>query len=193
MKSASKAHIKSLVNRAAKGDEVAIRELLQPFIADDEQVLQFGLTAKLGLIPSYDFAFLTDEKIGDLQITPLTGNISVEVARLKHIDAYHLSQPAFPILLRLLLVILYAGAVVFPLAALEGNFVIAIPIALCLIAFVHFAVWPALKYAFLRFKKSGLWCKVGGFPIGVLIFADRNQFEFMTRLARNMTIAASRK
>jgi hypothetical protein len=184
--------LKKVIKGAARGDEQHIRQLVSPFLCDGETVLDCAVTAKLGLIPTYDFAFLTDRRIGDLQITPLTGNLSVEVAYLHKIDAFVLIQPAFPILLRLFMVLLYLVA---PLVAMGPVFSTRTFLALFLgtVAIVLFntlvavAIIPIIKRVYLRFKKSGIWLKLTGSHMGVLIFADRDKFAVLTRLSRRMS------
>ena len=184
--------LKTLIKGAARGDEQQIRQLVSPFLCDGETVLDCAVTAKLGLIPTYDFAFLTDRRIGDLQITPLTGNLSVEVAYLHKIDAFVLIQPAFPSLLREFMVMLYLFApliAMFPvfrlrtfLALLTGTLVILLVNVLISVAIV-----PIIRRVYLRFKKSGIWLKLTGSHMGVLIFADRDKFAILTKLSRRLS------
>jgi hypothetical protein len=101
-------------------------------------------------------------------------------------------QPAIPILLRLLMLSLYLVA---PLMAISVVFSIDgwIPIALAALAIVvcnvliGVAINPLIKRIFLRFKKSGLWLKLTGSSVGVLIFADRDKFSVLTKLARSLS------
>lgn len=160
--------LKALIERAAQGNQDAAKKLVSPFISSDEKLLEFGLSAKLGLIKTYDFVFLTDRCVGDLEVTPLNGNLNVEVAYLQKIDAYVLNQPAFPLGLRFSLIMLYPGMAY--LAFAFSHFLVvelllhsrstahAVGILSILLALVatHFAFIPAIKRGFLRFKKSGL-------------------------------------
>lgn len=197
--SVRKSELKRLILAASAGDSEAAKRLIAPFVAPEEKLLMHGISAKFGLFPTYDFYFLTDRRIGDLEITPFTGNLNVEVAYLQKIDAFVLSQPAFPLLLRLFLGMMYlvvpAGcfSLIAPLfrdamglenppAMILGG--IAAAGAMVLVAL---AINPAIKRAFLRLKKSGLWIKLQGNPIGILIFADRNKFELLTSLTRTMS------
>ena len=184
--------LKALIKGAARGDKDQIQQLIAPFISDDEKLIECAVTAKLGLITTYDFAFLTDRRIADLEITPLTGNLNVESAFLHKIDAYVLLQPAIPILLRLFMLGLY---LVVPLLAISMVFSIGgwVAIALAALAIVicnvliGIAINPLIKRIILRFKKSGLWLKLTGSATGVLIFADRDKFSVLTKLARSLS------
>lgn len=184
--------LKTLIKGAARGDEQQIRQLVSPFLCDGETVLDCAVTAKLGLIPTYDFAFLTDRRIGDLQVTPLTGNLSVEVAYLHKIDAFVLIQPAFPILLRAFMVLLYLVA---PLMAMGPVFstrtflsLLIGTLAIILVnTLIAVALIPVIRRVYLRFKKSGIWLKLTGSHMGVLIFADRDKFAVLTKLSRRMS------
>lgn len=184
--------LKTLIKGAARGDEQQIRQLVSPFLCDGETVLDCAVTAKLGLIPTYDFAFLTDRRIGDLQITPLTGNLSVEVAYLHKIDAFVLIQPAFPILLRLFMVLLYLLA---PLIAMAPAFrfrtfltlLISTVVIVLVNTLIAVAIIPIIRRVYLRFKKSGIWLKLTGSHMGVLIFADRDKFAILTKLSRRLS------
>ena len=192
-KAVAKAELKHLIIQAAKGDDSAARRLISPFIHPEEKLLHYGISASFGLIRTYDFLFLTDRRIGDLEITPLTGALNVEVAYVQKIDAFVLTQPAFPLLLRLLMLALYPFCTIgaFLLCVSPGFGVISILcgalLAVLSVLLVLFAVNPALKRAFLRFKKSGLWCKLQGNPVGVLIFADRDKFGMLTTVTRHLT------
>lgn len=197
-KEVGKRDLKHLIKASASGDDHAARRLVSPFINSDERLLIYGISAKFGLIPTYDFLFLTDRRIGDLEITPLTGNLNVEVAFLQKIDAFVLSQPAFPLLLR-------AGMwMIYPLLALYGfaqassigyqlgssdslSIIVALGLSVIGILIGFYAINPAIRRAFLRLKKSGLWCKLQGNPVGVLIFADRDKFSLLASVTRQVT------
>lgn len=186
-----KKELKKLIALAADGDDRAIRKLVGPFIAQQEKIVMTGVSAKFGIFPTYDFFFLTDRRIGDLEITPLTGGLNVEVAYLQKIDAFVLNQPAIPILLRLFIFGLYVFALMigFSLAASMGGLgvLIGILIAGLGIAAVYYLISPQIRRAYLHFAKSGVWLKLNGAPVGVLIFADRNKFDLLTKLTRAMS------
>src|SRR5262245_24075453 len=98
--SAVKKHeLRRLIHRAGKGDEDSARRLVSPFVSHGEKLINFGVSAKFGIIRTYDFVFLSDRQIGDLRITPLTGNLIVGIAYLSAIDVLVLAQPAYPLLL----------------------------------------------------------------------------------------------
>lgn len=183
--------LKSLIKGAAAGNKQDIQRLLSPFITEGETVIDCDVTAKFGLIPTYDFAFLTDRRIGDLAITPLTGNLNVEVAFLNKIDAYWLVQPAFPILLRMFMGGLY---LLLPVMALEpalrngwtGLFIALLVVFLGNLI-VAGVINPIIKRTWLRFKKSGLLLKLTGSGHGVLIFSDRDKFAMLSRMSRQIT------
>jgi hypothetical protein len=191
--------LKQLILQAASGDEAATRRLIGPFVAPEERLLMHGISAKFGLFPTYDFFFLTDRRIGDLEITPLTGNLNVEVAYVQKIDAFALIQPAFPLLFRLVLAFMYllvpVGFFLFPVSVLREGLEVPLPAAALVgaiaaaaaVLLVLSVINPALKRSFLRFKKSGLWLKLNGSPMGVLIFADRNKFDLLTSLTRSLS------
>jgi hypothetical protein len=194
-KAPKKTELNQLIKQAAAGSDEAARRLVSPFVHPDEKLLHYGISASFGLIKTYDFLFLTDRRIGDLEVTALTGNLNVEVAFLQKIDAFVLSQPSFPLLLRLTMLFFY------PLFAVSGFFVIqsfayeagwsnamsitlGVLVAVLAALLVRFAINPNIMRAFLRFKKSGLWCKLQGNPVGILIFADRNKFAMLTEVTR---------
>jgi len=182
------ADLKGLIRRAADGDDAALRRLLAPFIGSDETLLLHEITAKMGLFTTYDFAFLTNRRVGDLEVTPFTGGLNVEVAYLDKIDAFAVIQPAFPISLRVLMFLLYAAPPVFFLApgfaAGGGSLLLAGIAATALwLPLTWKAINPTLRRLFLRFKKSGLFLKLTGSMSGTLIFADRNKLAILNRLA----------
>jgi hypothetical protein len=189
--------LKDLIERAAAGDQEAARLLVSPFVCKGEKLINYGISAKFGIFTTYDFLFLTDRQIGDLEITPLTGNLNVEVAYLNKIDAFTLTQPAFPILMRLMLWMSYLWFPYFLFfltftifGAILGNVLGAIFGIAGAIGGVYLtfkAVNPAIMRSFLRFKKSGLWLKLHGSNLGVLIFADRDKFEMVTRVSRQVS------
>lgn len=193
-----KRDLKNLLLRAGAGDQESARRLISPFVAPGEQLLMFGISAEFGIMRTYDFYFLTDRRIGDLEITPFTGNLNVEVAYLHKVDALVLSQPAFSLKLRLLLATMYIflpGLFYLSIFGFMAAMRLPDPIAVLLgviaamggVYAVAVAVNPAIKRAFLRFRKSGLWLKLTGSFVGTLIFADRDKFETLTRLTRAIT------
>jgi hypothetical protein len=201
----SKQDLRRLIAEAASGEREKIERLISPFLIPEERLLWCGITAKIGLIPTYDFGFVTNRRIGDLQITPLTGNLNVEVCDLARIDAYVLVQPAIPIWMWLVM------GVVYPLAALAawmmfgyffrtlfrlqlGFVYFYFPWTLVRLSAVSgalvvtfFAVVPWLKRLYLRLRKSGLWLKLRGSWKGTLIFADRDKFAALTAMSRVVT------
>jgi hypothetical protein len=201
----SKNDLKALIAEAATGDTAKIERLLSPFLTSGERLVWCGISSKMGLFPTYDFAFLTDRRVGDLEVTPLTGNLNVEICYLQHIDAFVLSQPSFSILLGFVVVlgyplcILLAVVVAALIAGLAGiitdsdgvaNFML---MALSIVFSLVFMVgWTLLGSSLarrwiLRFKKSGLWFKLRGSTVGSLIFADRDKFGMLASLARMVT------
>jgi hypothetical protein len=193
--SVRKAELNRLIIAAASGDADSSKRLISPFVTPEEKLLMYGMSAKFGFFPTYDFYFLTDRRIGDLQITPLTGNLNVEVAYIQKIDAFVLSQPAFPIWFRLLLAFMYILMPFGIFMLIEGLMNLPLPVVVLFglpaaaggAYLVFLFVNPALKRLFLRLKKSGLWLKLHGSPMGVLIFADRNKFELLTSLSRALS------
>lgn len=191
-KGLTKKELSQLIKKAAAGDDESARRLISPFVTPEETVLEYGISACFGLIKTYDFLFVTDRRIGDLEITPLTGGLNVEIAYLQKIDALVLSQPAFPILLRLGMVFLYVyGAIgAFGLTGFAPDafsVIIGLILAAIAVALVHFVVNPLIKRTFLRLRKSGIFLKLYGNPVGVLIFADRDKFQMLTRVASHVT------
>src|SRR5438128_765632 len=81
----SKQDILRLIKGAAEGNKQQVERLLAPFLTPGERLVWSGVSGKMGLIKTYDFAFLTDRRVGDLEVTPLTGNLNVEVCYLQHI------------------------------------------------------------------------------------------------------------
>lgn len=184
--------LKALIKGAARGDEEQIRQLIAPFISDDEKLIDYAVTAKFGLITTYDFAFLTDRRIGDLEITPMTGHLHHMCAYIHKIDAYIIVQPAIPILLRLFMLGLH---LVVPLLGISfalsiGRWEVISLAALAILicnTLISVGVNPLIRRVYLRFKKSGLWLILNGSSMGVLIFADRDKFSVLTKLARSLS------
>jgi hypothetical protein len=201
----SKQELKQLIAQAAGGDRERIERLIRPFLTPDERLIWCGLTAKLGLIPTYDFAFITDRRIGDLEVTPLTGNLHVEMSYLQHIDAYVMIQPAFPLWMWGLLGGMYPFAAlavwlvsrILPMLMHEMGFyfsfwfllatVFRLGLVVAGLAAVYFVINPAIIRLFLRLKKSGLWLKLRGTVAGARIFADRDRFGVLANMARIVT------
>ena len=197
--------LKQLIARAATGDREQVERLIQPLLTADERLLWCGLSAKLGLITTYNFAFVTDRRIGDLEVTPLTGNLHVEMCYLQHIDAYVLIQPAFPIWMWVLLAGMYPFTMllvwfmsrILPALMWEMGFysnfwyllstLFRLGLVVGAIAAVLFVINPAIIRMFLRLKKSGLWMKLRGTASGGFIFADRNRFAVLAQMARIVT------
>lgn len=159
--------LKSIIKDAGTGDVDAIQKLLQPFLSEEEKLISCGLTGKFGIFPTYDFYFLTDKRVGDLEITPFTGSINIEAAYLDRIGAYVINQPHIGLLLRVCLLALY-----------------------CLL--IGFIVNPSLKRAYLRFRKSGLFIILAGTLGGTYIFADREKLGILINIANLMTATQRR-
>ena len=201
----TKRDLQALIKGAATGDKEQTERLLSPFLTPGERLVWSGVTAKMGLISVYDFGFLTDRRVGDLQITPLTGDLSVEVCYLQHIDAMVITQPAFSLKLWAGIIAAYplwvAAAIGFSYVAgattyefLDNNtlamFVfVAGAIGLSLLGIIGWTFFgiPAVRRGFLRYRKSGLWLKLRHSDIGSLIFADRNRFGLLAALTRMVT------
>lgn len=195
-----KRRLLNLIQAAAGGDEDAQRALLDPFLAEGEALLEFGLSAKMGILTTYDFYFVTNLRVGDLEVTPFTGALNVEAAFIRDCPAFVLNQPSIPITLRLWFLGMYlvsAGfafvLVMFPpvfFGLLGGDR----PLALILGAFafaglayvVHHLLIPGVKRAFLRFRKSGVFVMTSSGGMGILVFADRDRFGLMASLTRRM-------
>ncbi len=182
--------LKHLIRGAARGDQKQIERLLSPFLLESETLKDCALTAKMGLIPTYDFAFLTDRRIGDLEITPLTGNLVVEVAFLHKIDAFSIIQPAFPILLRLFMFGLYFVPPLMAMSIVLSLGWLGLAIAACVVFLANLIVScvinPVIRRMYLRFKKSGIVLAISG-HFNTLIFADRNKFALLTRIASQLS------
>jgi hypothetical protein len=179
-----------LIRDAARGNPEAIETLLEPLLSEGETLISFGLGAKLGLIPTFDFYFLSDIRIGDLQVTPLTGALNIESAYLNKIHAFSINQPAISIWLRLFILSLY---LLIPFATY--SLLTLLPIAGQLLGFISavfsvFVVYkfltPWVKRVYLRFMKSGILIKLVGNPAGVLIFADRTKVQELIQLTKLM-------
>jgi hypothetical protein len=192
-----KDEINQLIWMAADGDQEAARRLVSPFVSKGETLINFGLSAKFGIFPTYDFFFLTERQVGDLQVTPLTGDLDVETAYLRNISAMVLRQPAISIMFRMFMwsVYVWLPFALYSIAsllfgALIGNAFGSFLSVLCGIAglpLAYFAFNPSLVRAYLHFRKSGLYLILTASQMGVLIFADRNKFELMSRLTRQVS------
>lgn len=191
--------LKKLIHSAGNGNMDAIKQLIMPMITDEEQLLLYGVSAKFGLIKTYDFYFLTDRRVGDMEVTPFTGDIAVEIAYLHKIDAIVLKQPAFPLLMRLFIGFCY---VFFPITlcgltiyGLVESFRIdtvlsiisGIAMGILILWFFIKAAVPAIVRGFLKLNKSGIWLKLSGSVIGVLIFADRDKFDLIVSLSKRVS------
>lgn len=187
-------YLRALLKEAIRGEREGVQKLLRPFVSENEEFLSWGITAKLGLIPRYNFYFLTDRRVGDLEITPLTGNFMVEMAYLHKIDALIIRQPSI-ILLRLALIILYGLVLVTGLvAAFEANssedlvfLVASLALTALAVVVVRFVVSPFVKRVFLHFRKSGMLLKLTGGEVGTFIFADRTKMSELANLSRQIT------
>lgn len=192
-----------LIQGAATGDRQQIERLLAPFMTPGERLIWAGVSGKMGLLTTYDFAFLTDRRVGDLEVTPLTGNLSVEVCYLKDIDAMKISQPAiaitmwtwiaagYPLWIFLgttisLFTVGFAtdfrGQISFYVFVF-GAFMLSV---LMIVAWTIFGIDMMRRWT-LRHRKSGIWLKLRGSGIGSLIFADRDKFAMLTSLVRMIT------
>jgi len=197
-KGSPRKQLKSLIKGAISGDTEKIKALLKPFLTNEEELISWGLSGKMGMIPTYNFYFLTDRRVGDFEITPLTGNLQVETAFLQRINAVVMRQPAI-LLLRINMVLLYVVAVVLGLwptifSAVAGQVPISMLFSVwnltkvvVLVALVKWVINPAAKRVYLRFRKSGMYVKLIGTGAGSLIFADRTRFSALAALARQIT------
>lgn len=192
-----KHELRDLIKLAAAGDQDAARRLISPFVSTGEKLVNFGISAKFGIIPTYDFFFVTDRQVGDLEITPLTGNLNVEVAYIKGISAFVLRQPAFSILLRLFMWSSYLwlpfGLFMVGFSLMGGlldiimGYVFGVAFAILGVFLAYAAVIPAMKRSYLHFKKSGLFLILHATAMGVLIFADRDKFEMISKISRQVS------
>lgn len=202
----TKKGLKALIKEAAQGDSAKIERLIAPFLSSQERLLWCGISARSGLLTTYDFAFLTDQRIGDLEVTPLTGNLNVEICYLQDIDAYVIAQPSITAKVWLALLatypfVLWAAGVISALVAtlitelvgMERDSMFYIFLALApLVSLALLIPWTIYLKAgitrlLLHFKKSGIWLKLRATEVGTLIFADRDKFAMITSLARMMT------
>ena len=203
----TKQSLLQLINGAAGGDQQKIQQLVAPFITSDERLLWCGVTAKLGLLPTYDFAFITDRRVGDLEVTPFTGSLNVEACYLQHIDYCVIKQPAMPLwmwMLRLSMYVLFPmmigvvyrlitmplwylsreSELVYAISSVIPWFVLSLAIYVASLAAVPLIVNPIIVRIYLRLKKSGIWLKLRGSRLGLLIFSDRHKFGTLTSVCR---------
>jgi hypothetical protein len=201
----SKQDLKRLVAEAGTGNPQKIERLISPFLTSGERLMWCGISGKIGLFPTYDFAFVTDRRIGDLEINPLTGHVNVEVCYLQHIDACAVIQPAFPIWMWGILAAMYPiawyavslGLWMFATFLRELELytiyqyfpwmLVRFGLRIALLASVYAIINPGLKRFYLRFKKSGLWLKLRGGSQGTFIFADRDKFSLLATMTRVIT------
>jgi hypothetical protein len=188
------ASLKRLIKEASRGQSDEMQTLLRPFVSEEEEFVSWGISSRLGLIPRYNFYFLTDRRVGDLEITPLTGNFNVEMAYLHKIDAVAIRQPSL-ILMRLALLALYALVIAYGVAGAyigftdEESGIVALSVAGAVagVLLVRFVFSPAIRRIFLRFRKSGMFLKLTGGSDGTYILADRNKMTEMSGLSRQIT------
>jgi hypothetical protein len=184
-------YLRDLIRGAGRGDSEQVQQLLRPFISEEERFVSWGTSARLGFIPRYNFYFLTDRRVGDLDVTPLTGRFNVEMAYLHKIDAIVIRQPAI-VWLRIALIIMYAFIAASTLAvayqiresgsdALKAG-IVAAGVLSFLVA--HYLISPMVKRIVLRFHKSGMFLKLTGGSEGTYIFADRRKLPEMSGLSR---------
>lgn len=183
-------YLRRLIKEASRGQSDRVRTLMGPFVSEDEQFLSSGITARMGLIPRYNFYFLTDRRVGDLEVTPLTGNLNVEMAYLHKIDALVIRQPSI-ILLRIVFAILYAlivvSAAVTTISAVD-EWTIALTVAAAGLALMilRFVVYPVVRRIVLRFRKSGMVLKLTGSAGATFLFADRSKMSTLAELSRRI-------
>lgn len=183
-------YLRRLIKEASRGQSDRVRTLMGPFVSEDEQFLSSGITARMGLIPRYNFYFLTDRRVGDLEVTPLTGNLNVEMAYLHKIDAVLIRQPSI-ILLRVVFAILYSLTVGWPVVTalnVGDEDVIALTAAAAGLAllFLRFIVYPVVKRIVLRFRKSGMLFKLTGSAGATYLFADRSKMSTLAELSQRI-------
>lgn len=189
-KQSQRRYLKSVIRQAAAGDDNQLQTLLRPFLTDREELLKWGIASRTGVIPRYDFYFLTDRRVGDIEIVPLTGSFNVEVAYLQKIDAIVVRQPAI-VLLRIAVALLYLSAIISGVAGvlrglnLEDNAMLGLSLAgsATALLLIHFVIAPALKRIVLRFLKSGMFFKLTGGASGTFILADRAKMNEMLGLS----------
>ena len=71
----------------------------------------------------------------------------------------------------------------------EESAIVALSVvgAVAGVLLVRFALSPAVRRVFLRFRKSGMFLKLTGGSIGTHILADRNKMTEMSSLSRQIT------
>lgn len=183
-------YLKRLIKEASRGESERLRTLMGPFVSEDEDFLSWGITARMGFIPRYNFYFLTDRRVGDLEVTPLTGNLNVEMAYLHKIDAVVIRQPSI-ILLRILFAAMYVlavawGAFVSSQAPVAASIGWAVALVVLALLFIQFIVYPIVKRIVLRFRKSGMSLKLTGSGGETFLFADRSKMSTLADLSRRI-------
>lgn len=196
-----KKQLSKLIRQAARGNYEAIQALLLPLLSEDENLIAFGLGAKMGFLPTYDFYFLTNFRVGDLQVTPWIGALHIESAYLDRIDSFAINQPPISIVLRLAIAILYLLTVsyVIQFSIVLGStplgiwWTIAImaPILAALLLLIYKAITPFIKRVYLRICKSGITIRIYANPQGVLIFSDRTKVQELIQMTKLMMAAKS--
>lgn len=156
--------LKEIIMEASEGNKSAIKKLIKPFLGSDETLVNSGISGQFGIfIKVYNFYFLTNQRVGDITITPFTGELNIEVAFLDDIKSYTIIQPHISITFKLLTWTLY-------------------------VFLIGFLVNSSLKRAYLKYKKSGLFIKFGDFG-GTHIFFDRERFNALAHLSNTLNNA----
>lgn len=159
--------LKDIINEASQGNKSAIKKLIKPFLGSDEVLITSGISGEFGVFMKvYNFYFLTNQRVGDITITPFTGELNIEVAFLDDIKSYTIVQPHISITFKLLTWSLY-------------PFIIG------------FFLNSSLKRVYLKYKKSGLFIKFGDFG-GTHIFFDRERFSALANLSNTLNNARKR-
>ncbi|WP_372364609.1 hypothetical protein [Candidatus Uabimicrobium sp. HlEnr_7] len=156
--------LKEIIQSASEGNKSAIKKLIKPFLGSDEVLVTSGMSGQFGMfIKVYNFYFLTNQRVGDITITPFTGELNIEVAFLDDIKSYTIVQPYISLTFKMFTWSLY-------------------------LILVGFLANSSLKRAYLKYKKSGLFIKFGDFG-GTHIFFDRERFNALAHLSNSLNNA----
>lgn len=183
-------YLRRLIKEASRGNSDRLRALMAPFVSEGEQFLSSGITARMGIVPRYNFYFLTDRRVGDLEVTPLTGNLDMEMAYLHRIDAMVIRQPSI-IVIRAVFAILYfltiAAGVGYAIFRPDDQAnLLSVAGVLVTLLFLRFVISPIVRRIVLRFRKSGMVLKLTGSSESTYIFADRSKMSTLSDLARRI-------
>lgn len=163
----------SLVSRARRGDEAALRTMFQQFIPADEQIHMVEYLGTKGIfgIGQHSFGCLTERRVADLTVG-LFNDIVYQDGYLEHINSAIFYQPSLARLYVLIALVVIVGLFSFAALSTAIGPVLAFAVA-APITFLFVIMAAKLYYAV---SKSGL---VLAIREGIFIYMFTNRARLM--------------